>query len=247
MQHNHSVYDTDTHFVIDPVTRAITNVNAKKNTLIQFDHNSEVFDFEIPRFVDGHDMLQCNEVKVHYINIDAKSSDKKNKGTYEVKDYGVLESNPNTAVFSWLISDNATQLVGVLNFLITFCCTENGVVVYRWSTGICQTVSVSSGMTMAKRSLWNTRTFSLSGKRNCLKLAAMRLSMSPRQKQTHLLQSKRREKQRKRLCLQVFLMNTKHCLFLLIRTTGTKLVQLLWKQTAKSLLSMMRLNIPCRI
>lgn len=146
MQHNHSVYDTDTHFVIDPVTRAITNVNAKKNTLIQFDHNSEVFDFEIPRFVDGHDMLQCNEVKVHYINIDAKSSDKKNKGTYEVKDYGVLESNPNTAVFSWLISDNATQLVGVLNFLITFCCTENGVVVYRWSTGICQTVSVSSGM-----------------------------------------------------------------------------------------------------
>lgn len=146
MQHNHSVYDTDTHFVIDPVTRAITNVNAKKNTLIQFDHNSEVFDFEIPRFVDGHDMLQCNEVKVHYINIDAKSSDKKNKGTYEVKDYGVLESNPNTAVFSWLISDNATQLVGVLNFLITFCCTENGVVVYRWSTGICQTVSISSGM-----------------------------------------------------------------------------------------------------
>lgn len=146
MQHNHSVYDTDTHFVIDPVTRAITNANSKKNTLIQFDHNSEVFDFEIPRYVDGHDMLLCNEVKVHYINIDAKSTETQNKGTYEVKDYGVLESNPDTAVFSWLISDNATQLVGALNFLITFCCVEDGKVLYRWSTGICQTVSISSGM-----------------------------------------------------------------------------------------------------
>lgn len=48
MGHTHNVYDTDTHFSINPVTRMIKNESSKKVTLIQHDHNSERFTFELP-------------------------------------------------------------------------------------------------------------------------------------------------------------------------------------------------------
>ena len=70
----HSVYDTDLHFCIDPITRSIKNQTPGKTKLIQYDHNSERFTFEIPRYVDGHDMSKCDKVEVHYINISAGKS-----------------------------------------------------------------------------------------------------------------------------------------------------------------------------
>lgn len=48
MAHKHSMYDPDTHFKIDPVTRAIVNIS-DKNVLMQRDHNSEIFTFELER------------------------------------------------------------------------------------------------------------------------------------------------------------------------------------------------------
>ena len=65
MAHKHSVIDTDKHFVIDPVTREITN-NSEKLSLMQNDHNSETYTFEIPRNIDGHEMALCNVVEIHY-------------------------------------------------------------------------------------------------------------------------------------------------------------------------------------
>ena len=61
--HNHNVYDTDNKFTIDGITRAIKNVSSSKTTVMQFDHNSEVFTFEVPRYIEGHDMTECNRVK----------------------------------------------------------------------------------------------------------------------------------------------------------------------------------------
>lgn len=40
MAHLHQVRDTDTHFIIDPVTRAVTNANEVKNRIFRGDHNS---------------------------------------------------------------------------------------------------------------------------------------------------------------------------------------------------------------
>lgn len=85
MAHKHSVYDVDTHFTIDPITRQITNAGSAKSILMQSDHNSERFTFEIPRFVDGHDMSLCNQVEVHYNNIDYKTR-QENRGLYDVDD-----------------------------------------------------------------------------------------------------------------------------------------------------------------
>lgn len=49
MGHIHDVYDADKHFIIDPVTRTITYSESDKLILIQNDHNSERYTFEMPK------------------------------------------------------------------------------------------------------------------------------------------------------------------------------------------------------
>lgn len=131
-----SVVDADSHFIIDPVTRTIQN-DGEKN-LVQFDHNSERKTFECPRFVEGHDMLNCNRVIVNYLDNDLP-------GVYEVDD--LTKKDSDTIMFSWLISSNATQKTGNIFFAITFMCVQtNGDVTYRWNTAINQELKVIEGM-----------------------------------------------------------------------------------------------------
>lgn len=131
-----SVVDADSHFIINPVTRTIQN-DGEKN-LVQFDHNSERKTFECPRFVEGHDMLNCNRVIVNYLDNDLP-------GVYEVDDLTMKDTN--TVMFSWLISSNATQKTGNIFFAITFMCVQtNGDVTYRWNTAINQGLKVIEGM-----------------------------------------------------------------------------------------------------
>lgn len=142
MPHTHSVADDDLYFVIDPTTREIDN-GSKKVKLIQYDHNSEMLTFELSRFVEGHDMSLCDSIRVNYININ-KSTREQMTGTYEAKDLVVDDSK---ITFTWLISRNATQYIGPLNFLIKFMCMdENGFVTYEWHTDIFKYVYVSTGM-----------------------------------------------------------------------------------------------------
>lgn len=145
MAHLHSVYDSDTHFSINPITRALRNEASGKTSLIQYDHNSERFTFEIPRFIEGHDMSQCNVIRVHYINIDAKTKAEVS-GVYEVDDMQISPDSDDVVICSWLISRNATQLVGSLNFLIRFTCVNDDVVDYAWNTAVYSGISVASGI-----------------------------------------------------------------------------------------------------
>lgn len=145
MVHLHDVRDTDTHFIIDPVTRVIKNANSAKNTLMLGDHNSEIFTFEIPKEVEGHDMSLCNKVEIHYIDI---SADKANKSVdvYKVKNKQIDGEQPDMLVFSWLISGNATKYAGTLNFRIRFACVdEDGVYTYKWHTDIFKGITISDG------------------------------------------------------------------------------------------------------
>ena len=142
MAHTHSVIDDDLRFIIDPSTREIGN-GSQKVKLMQYDHNSEQLTFEIPRFVEGHDMSLCNSIRVNYININ-KSTREQHPGVYEVSDIKVEEDN---IIFSWLVSRNATQYIGPLNFLIKFMCfDENDYITYEWHTDIFKSASVSTGM-----------------------------------------------------------------------------------------------------
>ena len=143
MAHIHSVYDTGEHFVIDPLTRAVTNADGKKIVLIQHDHNSERFTFEMPKTVEGHDVLSCNQVQVHYINTDGKQA---SADVYEVDDIQVSPADDNVAVFSWLVSGNATKYAGVLDFVVRFACVTADKVEYLWQTARYSGIKVDGGI-----------------------------------------------------------------------------------------------------
>lgn len=145
MAHLHSVYDTDTHFLIDGVTRAVKNASNTKMMVVQHDHNSERFTFEIPRMIDGHDMSTCNVVQVHYINIDSQTKEQ-TTGVYEVDDLQISPDGDDVVICSWLISANATHYVGNLSFIVRFVCSAGGDVDYAWNTAIHSNVYVSKGI-----------------------------------------------------------------------------------------------------
>ena len=146
MAHIHDVVDTDIHYKINGVTRDITNVNEVKRTLVQGDHNSERFTFEIPRYIDGHDLTTCNCVEVHYINIDMAGKEK-NEDIYDIEDMGVKEDDESVVIFTWLIDGNATRYAGTINFIIKFSCIdEQGNVNYVWNTLIFKSIFVSDGI-----------------------------------------------------------------------------------------------------
>ena len=114
--------------------------------MIQYDHNSERFTFDIPKEVEGHNMLDCNVVEVHYLNIDSANGQSE-QGIYRVDDLQISPTDENVVIFSWLISANATQKVGLLNFLIRFSCVnDEGIVEYAWHTDIYKNIKISNGI-----------------------------------------------------------------------------------------------------
>lgn len=147
MEHNHNVTDTDPYFSIDPDTRVLSYESEEKLTIIQGDHNSEIFTFEIPRTVDGHDMLLCDVVRVHYINIDASNSSNKSPGVYKVVDLRQHPEDEELVLCSWAVSSRATKYAGSLNFLVQFACSNgSGGLSYSWNTAIYSGVQVTTGM-----------------------------------------------------------------------------------------------------
>lgn len=145
MSHIHNVTDSDNKFIVDGISRAIKNASTSKTIVMQYDHNSEVFTFELPRYIEGHDMTECNRVEVHYLNIDSITK-QENEGIYLVNDLTINADDETKITCSWLISQNATQLVGSLNFLLRFICLTDDVIDYVWNTSIFSGIYVSKGI-----------------------------------------------------------------------------------------------------
>ena len=147
MAHKHSVYDTDLHFIIDPITRKITT-ECKKVQLMQNDHNSERITFEIPRYVEGHDMSSCNVVQVHYINTNSSNKAEISSDIYEVDDIQLSPNSEEVVIGSWLISSNATIYGGTLNFVFRFACIDpdSKEIEYQWFTDVYSAISISKGI-----------------------------------------------------------------------------------------------------
>lgn len=150
MSHVNKIYDSDPHFTISPISRVIVNDSSKKTTLIQNDHDSERFSFTMPKIVEGHDMTECNQVEVHFINSGTKA-DEAIMDVYEVKDLQESPEDAEKIVFSWLLSNNATRYEGKLAFLIRFACiNDDGSVDYAWHTAIHNGITISKGMNNAE-------------------------------------------------------------------------------------------------
>ena len=145
MAHEHNKFDNDPYFVIDPVTRVITNKSDTKKKLMQYDHNSERFTFEIPRFVDGHDMSACDKIKIHYLNVNS-STKETSADVYFVDDVQISPDDEEKVVFSWLISRSATMHAGTLNFLVRFVCVNGDTIEYAWGTDIYKGITIADGI-----------------------------------------------------------------------------------------------------
>ena len=141
MTHEEKIRDTETHFIINPETRAITTESASNNILVQHDHNSERFTFEVPRYVDGHDMTESTSVRIHYRNISSAKTSQTN-GVYFPDDVATFENDENTVAFTWLLSAATTQYIGSLHFSVQFVCLDGETVEYAWNTGIYKDVTV---------------------------------------------------------------------------------------------------------
>lgn len=142
MSHLHGLVDDDVEFIIDPETRTIIPPNIDMK-LVQYDHNSEVYTFHLPRYIDGHDMSLCNRVEVHYINIGRGGQQSAN--VYEVTDFSLTEDE--TAVIArWTISGNATKYAGTLSFVVRFACLSESEIVYAWNTEKYSGITVGEGI-----------------------------------------------------------------------------------------------------
>ncbi len=125
----HAVSDSDTRFILDPITARWSTASEKK-TIVQGSHNAERFTFEVPRFIEGHDMSLCNSVQVHYDNIEVKTKNKSGD-VYECCD---MHLEDEKLVFTWLISKNATKYRGSLEFTVTLKCVADGSLEYEYPT-----------------------------------------------------------------------------------------------------------------
>lgn len=147
MAHLHDIRDNDSHFIIDPETRNITNRTGKMVTVMQYDHNSERVTFEIPKDIEGHDMSLSDVVQVFYEN-NSKGTSASSRvtvsGANEVLDLAPAEDDPDTLVFSWLIGQQTTQHVGTIRFQIRFVChsDDEEVPEYSWRTNLCTAFTV---------------------------------------------------------------------------------------------------------
>lgn len=142
--HEHTVSDTDKTFTIDPFTRQIIADSGQKTVLIQGDHNSEVFTFTIPRYIEGHDMAACNKIYIPYINTEVSGRNPNFKsGVYTVSNIIV---NENTIVITWEIRINSTSIEGALHFMILLSCMEGSRVEYRWNTDYYEDVIVKKSL-----------------------------------------------------------------------------------------------------
>lgn len=143
------VVDSDVHFTIDPVTRLISNQNDdkinRKLSLIQHDIKSERYSFDMPRYIDGHDLTTCNRVQVHFINI-GTGRNQRSPGANTIDDVHISKSDDKMITFSWLVPYEATKYGGTLHFLISFECVVEGNILYRWSTTTYEDIRITAGM-----------------------------------------------------------------------------------------------------
>ena len=142
MSHVHPVYDTDQYFSVNVETKDITYMGDEIPVLAQGDHVSERYTFEMPRYIDDHDMMQCDVVQVHYINTSANKIEK-SVDVYPVNDLQVDSEDENKVLFTWLVSASATQYVGGLSFALRFACTTNSRIDYAWLSHAYTKISVS--------------------------------------------------------------------------------------------------------
>lgn len=110
---------------INPKTRAVTVPADCKIIGCKGDHNSEILTFNCPAIIDGHNLADCTDVYIAWVNGGISRR-------YDVTDMHLEGEN---VVFTWTIKEDSTIEAGNIIFAIHFIeKDENGLILYRWST-----------------------------------------------------------------------------------------------------------------
>lgn len=117
---------SEPHIVVN-ADRTVTVPDELKSIAVQFDHDIETVVFDCPRYWDGND-LKTMDVSIIYQRPDTKV------GQYTCTDVSVDENDPNIIHFSWLISGEATEVIGVLSFQVRITQFDDSGLVKRWSS-----------------------------------------------------------------------------------------------------------------
>lgn len=114
-------YDDGRHFIINPDNRKIT-VPFKYSSVVG-DSNSQIITLAIKRFIDGYDMMNCNDVTIHYAIVSEEDDSILYKDIYQCDDLRISEKDENVVLVSWIIKRNATKYDGILSFTIKYATT----------------------------------------------------------------------------------------------------------------------------
>lgn len=127
MAHKHPVTDTDVRLILDPYTKLLKDTMPEAKTIMRGDHGAEIITVEMPRTIEGHDMMLCDKRQVWFEN-------GKNKSFDDIKDLQVSIEDDTTLIFSWKIPRRATQNVGTLSFMFYFACSGEDDPEYEYHT-----------------------------------------------------------------------------------------------------------------
>lgn len=114
-------FDDGKYFIINPDTRKVT-IPVKYSSVIG-DNGSQIFTFSIKRYIDGYDIMDCNDVTIHYDIISEENGSKLYSDVYQCDDLRVSETDENIVLVSWKLSKNATKFNGILSFTIKYSTT----------------------------------------------------------------------------------------------------------------------------
>ncbi len=167
--HTHSVVDSGTRFILDPFTRKLSTDSTKK-LLAQGDHRSKAFTFEVPRYIDGHDMSLCNSAQIHFTNTEGKQPKRSSSDVWEATD---LELDGDAVTFSWIIENTATMYVGSLSFSLKLqCIGEDNIIDYEYNSAEYTKISIASAQSNTEQAVEESTSLLSSFKREVVAEAA---------------------------------------------------------------------------
>jgi hypothetical protein len=137
---NHSpIKDTGAFFTIVPETREVTVPKTHKVIGVVGDHLAEQLTFEIPQYIDGHDIGGCARRYVSWANVDGEpGNDQLNELTERPE--GAKEG---MLYFTWTIRDRLAAAKGLVQFSVHFeDIDDQGVTLYHWGTTNCKNCEI---------------------------------------------------------------------------------------------------------
>lgn len=124
-----TVKDSGTFLVVDPATRTVTAPEGQRALGVSGDHLSEQVTFEVPQFIDSHDVTMCLRKYITWANA---------VGEVGHDELTLDRTADGKAYFVWSVRDGLTMAPGFVKFSIHFEDADDAQrVVYRWGTKTC--------------------------------------------------------------------------------------------------------------